>query len=200
MLSFQTFIWYVNNRNPIAFGHRIAYDGSTRGILYSIVRTIFVHSARFLCIYTGQPLVFEVITFDVFNETKCYKVNPDIIWSRGTHFCTQLVPPPPAAGSKCMFYMNIYVYVDIIHIISFKNSQWCIYWVTHVKMYSKHFSWSVLTLGKCWSPKKFPSVPPTESQNGPIRARFLCTKGHFGAAATAATAAADPNQSFQGRL
>ena len=31
-------------------------------------------------------------------------------------------------------------------------------------------------------------------------ARFLCTKGHFGAAATAATAASDPNQSFQGRV
>ena len=53
---------------------------------------------------------------------------------------------------------------------------------------------------KCWSPKKFPSVPPAEAQNGPICARFLCTKGHFGAAATAATAASDPNQSFQGRV
>ena len=31
-------------------------------------------------------------------------------------------------------------------------------------------------------------------------ARFLCTKGHFGAAATAATTASDPNQSFQDRV
>ena len=67
-------------------------------------------------------------------------------------------------------------------------------------MYLKHFNWSVLALGKCWSPKKFPSVPPTETLNGPFRARFLCTKGHFGAAAAATTAASDPNQSFQGRL
>jgi hypothetical protein len=43
-------------------------------------------------------------------------------------------------------------------------------------------------------------VPPTEAQNRPICARFLCTKGHFGAAATAATATSDPNQSFQGRV
>ena len=55
-------------------------------------------------------------------------------------------------------------------------------------------------MGKCWSPKKIPSVPPAEAQNGPICARFLCTKGHFGAAATAATATSDPNQSFQGRV
>ena len=40
-------------------------------------------------------------------------------------------------------------------------------------------------------------MPPTEAQNRPICARFLCTKGHFGAAATAAS---DPNQSFQGRV
>ena len=38
------------------------------------------------------------------------------------------------------------------------------------------------------------------SAPGGIFARFLCTKGHFGAAATAATAASDPNQSFQGRV
>ena len=151
----------------------------------------------------GRPLIFDVITFDVFDETKCYKVYHNIIWCRKTQICAQLVPPPPAAGSKCMFYMNIYVYIYrkiFIHTNSFKNSQWCIYWVTHVNMYSKHFNWSVLTLGKCWSPKKFPSVPPAEAQNGPICARFLCTKGHFGAAATAATAASDPNQSFQGRV
>ena len=70
----------------------------------------------------------------------------------------------------------------------------------HVNMYLKQFNWSVLTLGKCWSPKKFPSVHLAEAQNGPICARFLCTKGHFWAGATAATAASDPNQSFQGRV
>ena len=43
------------------------------------VHTIFVHSARFLCIETSRPLVLEVITFDVFNEIKCYKVNANII-------------------------------------------------------------------------------------------------------------------------
>ena len=36
MLSFRKFILYMNNRNPIAFGHRITYTGCTGGILYSI--------------------------------------------------------------------------------------------------------------------------------------------------------------------